>query len=244
MSHGYICATCGTPGDAVEQKKGSFAVELVLWLLFCFPGIIYSVWRMSNLDNVCRVCNSQTMIPLGTPRGEKLYKEMGFSHSAGASVGSWSAGSFPLNRKLQLIGYSIGGFILIFLIAFLSRQEEEPQQPFHSGLTATKVANMRRWQDEASNSNTEELLPIISNSPAPSSIVSKSPSDDDAKIRVFHFYRQQASAGESYAQYRVGEMFLRGQGTETNIIQARKWLTMAATNGQPEAAALLKGLSR
>ena len=69
---GEICETCGSVGHAVTRTEGSFAIELVLWLLFCFPGIIYSVWRLASRKKVCGQCGGK-MISVGTPRGQQLW---------------------------------------------------------------------------------------------------------------------------------------------------------------------------
>ena len=52
----YICVSCGTLGVPVTRTKGSFLVEVCLWLLFCAPGLIYSVWRLSSTEKVCATC--------------------------------------------------------------------------------------------------------------------------------------------------------------------------------------------
>ncbi|HMJ88465.1 MAG TPA: hypothetical protein VK530_01545, partial [Candidatus Acidoferrum sp.] len=55
---------------------GSIAIELVLWLLFCLPGIIYSVWRLTARKKVCPVCNSDALVPENSPRGRQLLAEL------------------------------------------------------------------------------------------------------------------------------------------------------------------------
>lgn len=70
---GYICETCGTDGYPVVEIQGSFIVELGLWLLFCFPGLIYSLWRVSSREKVCPGCKGK-MVALRTPRGQMLWK--------------------------------------------------------------------------------------------------------------------------------------------------------------------------
>jgi TPR repeat protein len=58
------------------------------------------------------------------------------------------------------------------------------------------------------------------------------------------FYRPSAEAGEGYAQMRLGEIYLRGEGVETNADAARLWLSIALTNGCPQATNLLLEIER
>ena len=50
------CPNCSYQGSGKRITKGSFAVELVLWLLFLLPGLVYSVWRLSNKVVICPQC--------------------------------------------------------------------------------------------------------------------------------------------------------------------------------------------
>ena len=68
----YVCALCGYLGRPKLEAKGSFAVELVLWLLFCAPGLIYSIWRVSGRRKICPKCSAQSIIPASSPRGRQL----------------------------------------------------------------------------------------------------------------------------------------------------------------------------
>lgn len=71
---GEICITCGSIGQAVTRTKGSFLIEVALWLGFCLPGIIYSIWRLTSREKVCRHCDGK-MISLNSPRGKQLWKQ-------------------------------------------------------------------------------------------------------------------------------------------------------------------------
>lgn len=62
----------------------------------------------------------------------------------------------------------------------------------------------------------------------------------EAAQRVLEFYSQKATNGDGAAQLRLGEIYLRGQGVETNLPLAQKWLSMALTNGCPQATNLLQ----
>lgn len=69
-----ICTTCGYIGNPTRQTKGSFGVEIVLWLFFIIPGLIYSIWRLSSKQSVCPACKNPTLIPANTPKGQELYE--------------------------------------------------------------------------------------------------------------------------------------------------------------------------
>lgn len=67
-----VCVQCGHVGVPVMYTKGSFAIELVLWLCFLVPGVIYSFWRLSNRGKMCSVCKGTQLIPVNSPMGQKL----------------------------------------------------------------------------------------------------------------------------------------------------------------------------
>lgn len=73
----HICAACGSRSVPTRPNKGSGLLELLLWLCFIIPGLIYSIWRRSGLSNRCRSCGSGDVIPLDSPRGRKLVTEYG-----------------------------------------------------------------------------------------------------------------------------------------------------------------------
>lgn len=70
-----ICATCYEEGPAKTVNPGNFAVELVLWLLLLFPGLVYSVWRLSATYKACRACGGKDLIPPGSPRANVLRQQ-------------------------------------------------------------------------------------------------------------------------------------------------------------------------
>ena len=63
-----FCAACG---DLVLTKpRGTHGMELFLWLFFGFPGLIYSVWRLSGSE--CSNCGSQNLIPVDSPNARRM----------------------------------------------------------------------------------------------------------------------------------------------------------------------------
>jgi hypothetical protein len=65
-----------------------------------------------------------------------------------------------------------------------------------------------------------------------------------SKQATLKFYQSKAEAGEGFAQLRLGEIYLHGEGVETNCTLARQWLTTALTNGYPQATNLLDEIER
>ena len=67
-----VCRNCGAIGDPVKKTNGSFMIEIVLWVCFIVPGLIYTLWRLTSKIDVCRSCGGDQLIPVETPEGRKL----------------------------------------------------------------------------------------------------------------------------------------------------------------------------
>jgi hypothetical protein len=76
MTARYICSKCGYVGNPKRYTKGSFVMELALWICFLLPGIIYSVWRLATRYDGCPECESPDMISVYSPIGQKLLREI------------------------------------------------------------------------------------------------------------------------------------------------------------------------
>jgi len=70
-----VCTSCGHVGDTVTVTKGSILIELILWLCFFVPGLIYSVWRHTSRHKACGGCKQTTVIPVTSPMGRKFIRE-------------------------------------------------------------------------------------------------------------------------------------------------------------------------
>jgi len=64
------CANCGTVAAPKSKTRGSFLVEVFLWLLFIVPGVIYSLWRLTTRAKVCPKCGAPNMLPMDSPRAK------------------------------------------------------------------------------------------------------------------------------------------------------------------------------
>lgn len=72
-----ICKECGYHGKMKKHTKGSFIIEVFLWLMLLVPGIVYSLWRVTSKIKICPKCKSDKIIPLNSPAGKKLAEEYG-----------------------------------------------------------------------------------------------------------------------------------------------------------------------
>lgn len=76
MDKRMICSSCGSIGAPVVITKGSFLIEVILWLTFLVPGLIYTIWRTTAKETVCAVCRKPTVVGIETPMGQKLQRDL------------------------------------------------------------------------------------------------------------------------------------------------------------------------
>lgn len=93
------CPRCGHVGAPDSHTPGSRFIELLLWLLFIVPGLIYSLWRFSAQREVCAKCGAAELLPLDTPRGRAVAAESGIVVRR-SDPARPSATSYGLGRKL------------------------------------------------------------------------------------------------------------------------------------------------
>jgi hypothetical protein len=67
-----ICTSCRSIVTPDGRAQGSGGVEILLWLLFIIPGLIYTLWRGSKKIITCPICHAPNPIPLATPAGKAL----------------------------------------------------------------------------------------------------------------------------------------------------------------------------
>ena len=71
-AHPMYCKNCGATAHPKQITKGSIAIELMLWLFFIVPGLIYSIWRLSSRFKACPICQSPNMIPASSPIAQQM----------------------------------------------------------------------------------------------------------------------------------------------------------------------------
>jgi hypothetical protein len=72
----FICIKCKTQERPHTKTPGSLWIEIILWLCFLIPGLIYSVWRLTSRKKVCEACESPEIIPIDSPEGIRLSRQM------------------------------------------------------------------------------------------------------------------------------------------------------------------------
>jgi len=67
-----VCTTCGHAGPPRVETRGNFLIEVIAWLAFIVPGLVYSLWRLSARRRVCAECGSAALVPLTSPVGRRI----------------------------------------------------------------------------------------------------------------------------------------------------------------------------
>ena len=67
-----VCTRCESIGTGKSKVNGNIAIEIVLWLCFIIPGLIYTIWRSYSRHRVCAQCGSADLVPIDSPLGERI----------------------------------------------------------------------------------------------------------------------------------------------------------------------------
>ena len=82
-----LCTQCLSVGTPVTKTPGLFIGEIFVWIAFIGGGyltglwllllvpLVYSISRQSGQHKECKQCGGRELIPLDTPRAEKLLGE-------------------------------------------------------------------------------------------------------------------------------------------------------------------------
>lgn len=79
MSNKVVCTQCGYVGKSKRAIKGNDLIEIILWLFFIIPGLIYSIWRSSSRYRICPDCKSASLIPVNSTRARKIMIDNGMT---------------------------------------------------------------------------------------------------------------------------------------------------------------------
>lgn len=121
MAKQLICTLCGYTGSPKKKTKGNFLIEVILWLFFIIPGLIYSIWRLSNKQETCPKCGNASMIPSDSPQGQKLAAEQRSNPSI--SRESLEPEKNPNKTRNIMIGVVVGVVILLIVIISTSMDD-------------------------------------------------------------------------------------------------------------------------
>lgn len=72
----FACKSCYHVGRPTLKFPGSAVVELILWLFFLIPGVLYTMWRRSSGKWSCSECGAIEIVSIDTPMGKKIVAEM------------------------------------------------------------------------------------------------------------------------------------------------------------------------
>lgn len=76
MATTMFCTACGTEGKPASKTPGSLLIEIILWLCFLIPGLIYSIWRISARKKVCAACGAMQLVPPGSPVAKQMREKL------------------------------------------------------------------------------------------------------------------------------------------------------------------------
>jgi hypothetical protein len=114
-----ICKHCGTLNNGRAALPGNGWIEALLWLLWLFPGLLYSVWRRSG-TGVCASCGKREFAPVETPMGRALVRRW---HREGlprfmplARIPTQQTFVYGALRTAVLIGLCVGGAVALVII--------------------------------------------------------------------------------------------------------------------------------
>lgn len=120
-----FCLQCESSGPPRAYTPDSIFIEVILWLCFIVPGVIYSLWRHSRRHDVCRSCGSPKLVPVDSPaalrvaRGEP--RHLVEKPAARAAVDPALLAKVEGFRKAQNTAtkYAVMGFAGLMLVALL-----------------------------------------------------------------------------------------------------------------------------
>jgi hypothetical protein len=69
-----VCTRCHTVARPKTRTGGSFVLEILLWLMFLLPGLIYTLIRSASTAKVCPACGSADLVPTSSPVGQQVLK--------------------------------------------------------------------------------------------------------------------------------------------------------------------------
>lgn len=68
-----LCTQCGHTTEG--KHKGSFAITLILLIVFFPAALIYDHTRQKAGKSICTKCNKESLIPLDSPVAKKFLEQ-------------------------------------------------------------------------------------------------------------------------------------------------------------------------
>jgi hypothetical protein len=69
-----VCKACEMTGTPRSITPGSMGMEVLLWLCFLLPGMLYSTYRISKRYKGCAHCGSADIVPIESPAGQNILR--------------------------------------------------------------------------------------------------------------------------------------------------------------------------
>lgn len=110
------CTRCGHIGKPQRNTPGSFLIEVILWLCFLVPGIIYSLWRLSARHDVCHECGSREIVPLTSPIARK---QVSADPALQQLVGANEANKHKLSPRTKIGLVFVGSMAVLIMFGFI-----------------------------------------------------------------------------------------------------------------------------
>ena len=149
-SNNLVCTQCGYVGKPKRAIKGNGFIEIILWLCFLVPGLIYSIWRSSSRYKVCPKCGNSALIPMDSPRAKTIMSEtMTGDEILNVEQGQVSSG--PLSKLDWCKKHPILTVVILFLTV-----------PFFIGVIANIFSSDEANSvSEATAPETQDALPTF-----------------------------------------------------------------------------------
>ena|SRR5258708_3423557 len=119
-----VCTQCGYTGSSSSAVKGSGGVEILLWFFFLVPGLIYSVWRSSSRHSICPKCGNPNLIPIDSPKAQKIMGENMSEKEIEETVESEKNRVLKeKKRNMQKIVFVVVAFTVLMIASMLAGQQ-------------------------------------------------------------------------------------------------------------------------
>lgn len=76
FSKDYICMVCGCQRAPVLERRGNLYIEILLWVCYIIPGVVYSLWRTVRRHQVCPNCRNPSIVKTTSPQAFELRRLM------------------------------------------------------------------------------------------------------------------------------------------------------------------------
>lgn len=156
VSGSFICDHCGKLGFPKRIYKGTFLIELGVWILFVLLAVlvhpaaivgapIYSVWRFTG-GKGCPYCGTPgSMVKIGSPRGKDLFKQFSVSGRLVSDHLRPMKKSMPLARIIFYSALAIFAAVVLLPILTSKGVPDQNIKPTTSGAANKKAAPDRGY---------------------------------------------------------------------------------------------------